>query len=229
MTGGLAAVHSEGRTREEIWDALERKEVYGTSGERILLWFHLLNAEREDGSFGSVPMGSEVVLGEAPRFEVRAVGALEQKPGCGDEASPLTQERLMKLCRGECYQPGEKRRLITRIEVVRIRPQLHADEDVGDLIDDPWRVFDVRSRSRRLRGALRRSVVRHRRTREPVLRAGHPGAGSRHQRREPALRARRERRLHRRPPVLRRGVQSCPDPTPAPRRAKSARGLLRSS
>ena len=189
MTGGLAAVHSEGRTREQIWDALERKEVYGTSGERILLWFHLLNAEREDGSFGSVPMGSEVVLGEAPRFEVRAVGAFEQEPGCGDEASPLTQERLMKLCRGECYQPGEQRRLITRIEVVRIRPQLHADEDVGDLIDDPWRVLRLRSRSRRVRGALPRSVLHCGRAREPLLRAGHPGADAGHQRPESALRA----------------------------------------
>jgi hypothetical protein len=142
LTGGFAAVHADGRSRDAIWDAFARKEVYGTSGARILLWFHLLNGERPDGSFGAVPMGGEARAAGVPRFEVRAVGSFEQEPGCPDwSQSALGPEAIERICRGECYHPSDRRRPITRIEVVRIRPQSTPDEDVATLIEDPWRVF----------------------------------------------------------------------------------------
>jgi hypothetical protein len=140
LTGGLAAVHTESRSRDGVWEAFERKEVYGTSGDRILLWFDLLNPPR---ARQRLPMGGEVAMQSTPVFEVRAVGAFEQKPGCPDySVNALTPERVESLCRGECYHPSDTRKRITRLEVVRIRPQMNPGEPMGKLIEDPWKVFE---------------------------------------------------------------------------------------
>jgi hypothetical protein len=137
FTGGLAAVHSSGRDRGAVFDALHRREVYGTSGDRILLWFDLLG----DGDERFV-MGSQVARSMTPRFEVKAVGAFEQRPGCPDFVRErLTPERLDWLCMGECFHPSETRKPITRIEVVRIRPQQQPEEELAPLIEDPWQIL----------------------------------------------------------------------------------------
>jgi hypothetical protein len=136
-TGGLIAAHANGRDRESIWSSMQRKEVYGTSGPRILLWFDML-VDR-----GSQPMGSEVETRDAPIFRVRAVGSFEQAPGCPESVhTALGEERLAQLCAGECYQPTDVRRQISRIELIRIRPQTSPDENVASLIQDPWQSFE---------------------------------------------------------------------------------------
>jgi hypothetical protein len=138
LTGGLVAVHASGRSRGAIWDAMQRKEVYATSGPRTLLWFDLVGA----GPSGVVPMGGEAELSGPPVFVARAVGSLEQDPGCPEfSTSALAPSDVERLCRGECYNPSDTRRLITRIEVVRIRPQNEPGEAVDALIQDPWQVF----------------------------------------------------------------------------------------
>ncbi|MFQ5664817.1 MAG: DUF3604 domain-containing protein [Candidatus Binatia bacterium] len=134
---GLAAVHVRGRGRRAIWEALERRDVYGTSGARILLWFNLLSAKGR-----RLPMGSEVSLDTNPTFEVHAIGGFKQQPGCpADTAASAPPGLLTRLCYGECYNPSDQRLPIERIEVVRIRPQIRPGEPVGPLIEDPWKVL----------------------------------------------------------------------------------------
>ena len=91
-------------------------------------------------------MGSSVRIDGVPHFKVRAVGAREQLAGCPEYAAGgLSAERLQKLCLGECYNPGDRRSPISRIEIVRIKRQANADEALEDLIEDPWKVFECES------------------------------------------------------------------------------------
>jgi hypothetical protein len=135
--GGLAAVHSEGRSRDAIWDAMKRREVYGTSGHRMLLWFDLLQAD------ASLPMGSSVNMDSVPRFRAKAIGSFKQLPGCPDYVvNALEKRHLQKMSQGECYHPSDERYLIERIEVIKIRPQAVAGEAIAPLIEDSWRIFE---------------------------------------------------------------------------------------
>ncbi len=135
-SGGLAAVHSASRDRQSIWDSMKRKETYGTSGDRILLWFDLLDGEKR------IPMGGEITTSQDPKFYVKAVGALKQKPGCPDFTdTKVTKEEISRICKNECYNPSDERKIITRIEVIKISPQIIPGERVDNLIEDPWMVF----------------------------------------------------------------------------------------
>ena len=136
-TGGLIASHVPEKSRESIWNALNNREVYATSGERILLWFDVTN--HPSGEL--MPMGSEFSMQENPKFKVRVLGSQKQSPGCSSE-NEITKTYLEKLCNGECFNPTDERNNISRIEIIRIRPQTYPNEPIETLIEDTWKIFE---------------------------------------------------------------------------------------
>jgi hypothetical protein len=86
LASGLAAVWARENTREAVWDAFKRKEVYATTGSRIAVrvfggWdFSADEVERQDfadrGYANGVPMGGDLTAapsGKSPSFMIRAL------------------------------------------------------------------------------------------------------------------------------------------------------------
>ena len=86
LASGLAGVWARENTREAIWDAFKRKEVYATTGSRIRVrvfggWdFTADEVERQDfadrGYASGVPMGGDLTAapsGKSPTFLIRAL------------------------------------------------------------------------------------------------------------------------------------------------------------
>ena len=86
LASGLAGVWARENTREAIWDAFKRKEVYATTGSRMLVrvfggWdFKADEVERQDfadrGYASGVPMGGDLTKapkGKSPNFMIRAL------------------------------------------------------------------------------------------------------------------------------------------------------------
>jgi hypothetical protein len=84
--GALAAVWARENTREALWDAMKRKEVYATTGTRPLVrvfagWdFEAPDVQRPDfadiGYANGVPMGGDLSAspdGKAPKLMIRAL------------------------------------------------------------------------------------------------------------------------------------------------------------
>ena len=135
-TGGLVAVHAPKLERNAIYNSLYQREVYATSGERILLWFNLLDSEN-----GITPMGREINISQKPQFEVTAIGSFKQKPGCPEYVhTAMSAEEISRLCLNECYNPSNERNKIDRIEIVKITPTTELDS-ISNNIQDPWKVF----------------------------------------------------------------------------------------
>jgi len=114
LAGGYAGVWAKDNTRAEIWDALKRKEVYGTTGPRMTVRFfggsdmarHDLNMIITDvpayGYSKGVPMGGDLRIksGQSPEFLV----AVSKDP----DGANIDRAQIIKGWRDTVGQTHEK-------------------------------------------------------------------------------------------------------------------------
>lgn len=91
LASGYAAVWAENNTRGALWDAMKRKEVYGTTGPRIQLrffggWdFQQADIDAADyvaiGYQKGVPMGSDLLKNEATKAPTFMIAATKDGEG----------------------------------------------------------------------------------------------------------------------------------------------------
>jgi hypothetical protein len=110
--GGLIGVWAEENSRDSIFDALQRREVFGTSGPRIVPrffggWEYAANLcdsadMLEQAYAGGVPMGADLPeqAAGAPRFLVAATA------DAGTEASPGTPLQRLQVVKGWADSEG---------------------------------------------------------------------------------------------------------------------------
>lgn len=111
--GGLAVLYAEENSRDSLFDAMRRKETYGTSGPRIAVrffagWDYPDNlCEQGDlvaqGYSGGVPMGGDLIASEpdgAPRFVLQAM------KDAGTESFPGTDLQRLQIIKGWVDQTG---------------------------------------------------------------------------------------------------------------------------
>jgi hypothetical protein len=128
---GLAAVWSRDNTREALWDAMARREVYGTSGTRLVVrvfagWgFAAKDLERSDfaanGYARGVPMGGELKAAPAGRAPGLLVVARKDPDGANLDrvqvvkgwldAKGVPQEKVYDVAWSGSRRPGKDGRV----------------------------------------------------------------------------------------------------------------------
>jgi hypothetical protein len=124
---GYAAVWATENTREALWDAMQRKEVYGTSGTRMIVRFFggydyaVADAKSrylaEAGYAKGVPMGGDLAKAPAGKAPTFLVAALKDPAGANldriqivkawVDASGKAQEKIYDVAWSGNRKPGK--------------------------------------------------------------------------------------------------------------------------
>ena len=166
---GLAAVWARENTREALWDAMSRKEVYATTGTRLQVRvfggfdFAARDLERSDlaevGYARGVPMGGDLKaapVGKAPSFLIRALrdadGAnldrVQVVKGWLD-ATGTTHEKVYDVAWSGDRKPGKDGTLPPVGNTVNVKDASYTNAIGAPYLTAHWRdpVFDARQRA----------------------------------------------------------------------------------
>ena len=166
---GLAAVWSRENTREALWDAMARKEVYATTGTRMQVRvfggfdFNANDLERSDfaeaGYARGVPMGGDLKAapaGKVPSFLIRALrdadGAnldrVQVVKGWLDTAGK-TQEKVYDVAWAGVRKPGKDGKLPAVGNTVNVKEASYTNAIGAPYLTAHWKdaAFDARQRA----------------------------------------------------------------------------------
>jgi hypothetical protein len=166
---GLAAVWARDNTREALWDAMARKEVYATTGTRLVVRvfggfdFTAQDLERSDfaeqGYKRGVPMGGDLKsasAGKSPAFLVRAMrdadGAnldrIQVIKGWLD-ASGKTQEKIYDVAWSDDRKPGANGKLPPVGNTVNVKEASYTNSIGAPVLTAYWKdpSFDPKLRA----------------------------------------------------------------------------------
>jgi hypothetical protein len=166
---GLAAVWARDNTREALWDAMARKEVYATTGTRLQVRvfggfdFSAKDLDRSDfaeqGYARGVPMGGDLKAapaGKAPNFVIRALrdadGAnldrVQVIKGWLDAAGK-THEKVYDVAWSGNRKPGKDGKLPPVGNTVNIKDASYTNAIGSPYLTAHWKdpAFDARQRA----------------------------------------------------------------------------------
>jgi hypothetical protein len=166
---GLAAVWARDNTREALWDAMARKEVYATTGTRLQVRvfggfdFNAKDLDRSDfaeqGYARGVPMGGDLKAapeGKAPNFVIRALrdadGAnldrVQVIKGWLDAAGK-THEKVYDVAWSGNRKPGKDGKLPPVGNTVNIKDASYTNAIGSPYLTAHWKdpAFDARQRA----------------------------------------------------------------------------------
>ena len=166
---GLAAVWARENTREALWDSMSRKEVYATTGTRLIVRvfggfdFAAADLERSDfaeyGYQGGVPMGGDLKAapaGKTPTFLIRSmrdadganIDRIQVVKGWLD-ANGKTQEKVYDVAWSGDRKPGTDGKLPPVGNTVNVKDASYSNSIGAPYLTAFWKDpnFDAKQRA----------------------------------------------------------------------------------